>query len=149
MRRLVIALVVGGLVSMVGPARAQDWMPAATLELSQGSVAAGIGFSWGSGTLTYLGRQYPVKVRGLSLGEVGITWGNAKGIVFGLKKLQDFSGTYAAGGAGGAVFGGGESIIMKNGNGVVVELTNSTGGVNLKLAASGVWLSLGEAESSR
>jgi len=142
MRRLLIALVLGGLVSTIGSARAQDWMPAATLELSQGSVAAGIGFSWGSGTLTYMGRKYPVKVRGLSLGEVGITWGNAQGIVSSLKRLEDFSGTYAAGGAGVTVFGGGEAIIMKNGNGVVVELTNSTGGVNLKMAASGVWLSL-------
>ena len=142
MRRLVIALVLGGLVSTVGPARAQDWMPAATLELSQGSVAAGIGFSWGSGTLTYLGRKYPVKVLGLSIGEVGITWANAKGTVFGLKKLADFSGTYAAGGAGGTVGGGGEAVIMKNDNGVVVELTTSTGGVSLKLAASAIWLTL-------
>lgn len=142
MRRLVIALILGGLVSTAAPARAQDWMPAATLELSQGSIAAGIGFSWGSGTLTYLGRKYPVKVVGVSLGEVGFTWANAKGIVFGLRKLEDFSGTYAAGGAGGTVFGGGETAIMKNGNGVVVELTSSTGGVNLKFAASGIWLTL-------
>jgi hypothetical protein len=142
MRRLVIALVLGGLVSMVGPAGAQDWMPAATLELSQGSVAAGIGFSWGSGTLRYLGREYPVKVLGLSVGEAGFTWGTAKGIVFALKKLDDFSGTYVAGGAGVTVFGGGEAVTMKNQNGVVVELTTSNVGVNFKLAASGVWLKL-------
>ena len=142
MRRLVTALVLGGLVSVVGPAGAQNWMPAATLELSQGSVAAGIGFSWGSGTLTYLGRQYPVKVLGLSVGEAGFTWGTAKGIVFDLKKLDDFSGTYAAGGAGATVFGGGGAMIMKNQNGVVVELTTSNVGVNFKLAASGVRLTL-------
>jgi hypothetical protein len=144
MRQLVIALVLGGLVSMVGPARAQDWMPAATLELSQGSVAAGIGFSWGSGTLTYLGRKYPVRVLGLSVGEAGFTWGTAKGTVLALKKLEDFSGTYVAGGAGATVFGGGDAVIMKNGNGVVVELTTSNGGVNFKLAASGVWFTLEE-----
>ena len=142
MRRLAIALVAVSLVSMVELASAQEWRPVATLELSQGSVAAGIGFSWGSGTLTYLGRTYPVKVRGLSVGEVGITWASAKGTVFDLKKLEDFSGTYAAGGAGGTVGGGGEAVIMKNGNGVVVELTTSTVGVNLKVAASGVWLTL-------
>ena len=48
MRQLVIALVLGGLVLMVGPAEAQDWMPAATLELSRvpwrpGSDSAGAG----------------------------------------------------------------------------------------------------------
>jgi hypothetical protein len=142
MCRLVIALVVAGLVSMVGPAGAQDWRPVATLELSQGSVAAGIGFSWGSGTLTYLGRQYPVKVKGLSVGEAGFTLGTAKGTVSDLKKLEDFSGTYLAGGGGATVFGGGEAVIMKNQNGVVVELTTSNLGLSFKLAASGVWLTL-------
>jgi hypothetical protein len=142
MRQVMIALVVGGLVSMVGPAGAQDWRPVATLELSQGSVAAGIGFSWGSGTLTYLGRKYPVKVRGLSVGEAGFTLATAKGTVFDLKKLEDFSGTYVAGGGGATVFGGGEAAIMKNQNGVVVELTTSNLGVSFKLAASAVWLTL-------
>jgi hypothetical protein len=142
MRQLVIALVVGGLLSMAGPARAQDRGPVATLELSQGSVAAGIGFSWGSGTLTYLGRKYPVKVRALSVGEAGFTVATAKGTVFDLKKLEDFSGTYVAGGGGATVFGGGEAVIMKNQNGVVVELTTSNLGLSFKLAASGVWLTL-------
>jgi hypothetical protein len=142
MRRLLIALVLGGLLSIIGPAAAQDWMPAATLELSQGSVAAGIGFSWGSGTLTYLGRRYPVKIWGLSLGEAGFTWGTAKGTVVALKKLEDFSGTYIAGGAGWTVFGGGEAVVMKNQNGVVVEMTTSNGGVKFKLAASGIRLTL-------
>ena len=142
MRQLVIVLLLGGLVSMVGPAEAQDWMPAATLELSQGSVAAGIGFSWGSGTLTYVGRTYPVKILGLSVGEAGFTWGTAKGIVFALKTLEDFSGTYVAGGAGVTIFGGGEAVTMKNQNGVVVELTTSNLGINFKLAASGIRLKL-------
>ena len=47
--------------------------PDATLRLSGGSVAAGIGWSWGSGTLTYKGKDYPISVKGLSLGKVGIT----------------------------------------------------------------------------
>jgi hypothetical protein len=35
------------------------------------------------------------------------------------------------------VGGGGEAVIMKNQNGVVVELTSTTLGVSLKMAASG------------
>jgi len=142
MRRLLMALLAGGLASAVGLAGAQGWTPLPTLELSQGSVAAGIGFSWGSGTLSYQGRQYPVKVRGLSIGEVGITWATAKGIVFDLQKIEDFSGNYVAGGAGGTLGGGGEGIIMKNQNGVVIELTSTTVGASLKIAASGVRLTL-------
>src|SRR5262249_50030746 len=40
-------------------ARAQEDTPDGTVRLSAGSVAAGIGFSWGGGTLTYQGKEYP------------------------------------------------------------------------------------------
>ena len=92
--------------------------------------------------MTYQGRQYPVKVQGLSVGEVGITWATAKGIVFDLQKIDDFSGNYVAGGAGGTLGGGGEGIVMKNQNGVVVELTSTTVGASLKVAVSGIRLTL-------
>jgi len=39
----------------------------------EGSVAAGIGFSWGKGMLSYEGKMYPVRVQGLSVGELGVT----------------------------------------------------------------------------
>ena len=45
----------------------------ATLRLSFSSVAVGVGFSFGSGTLTYKGKTYPVKVKGMSVGKVGVT----------------------------------------------------------------------------
>jgi len=144
MRRRLMALAVGGLVSAAGLAGAQGSAPLGTLELSQGSVAAGIGFSWGSGTLIYQGRKYPVKVQGLSLGEVGITRATAKGIVFDLQKIDDFSGNYVAGGAGGTLGGGGEGIVMKNQNGVVVELTSTTVGASLKVAVSGIQFTLAQ-----
>src|SRR5262245_17844452 len=35
-------------------------------------------FSWGHGTLTYQGKQFRVKVEGLSVGEVGVTQASAK-----------------------------------------------------------------------
>ena len=73
MHRLMVALMVGSLVSLVGGfAGAQSKAPDATLELSEGSMAAGIGFTWGKGTLTYQGQKYPVKIEGRSVGEVGI-----------------------------------------------------------------------------
>ena len=89
MRRVLIALVaVTSLVAVVGGfAGAQSKTPDATVELSEGSVAAGIGFSWGKGTLTYKGQKYPVKVEGLSVGEVGINRATARGNVFDLKKV--------------------------------------------------------------
>src|SRR5215813_15078751 len=118
MRRAVIGLTaVGGLVSLlVGLAVAQT-APAkkadATLELSEGTVAVGIGFSWGKGTLTYQGKKYPVKVEGLSVGEVGVDRATALGKVRDLKKLDDFDGNYVAAGAGATVVRGTSVAALK------------------------------------
>ena len=144
MRRSVIAsMLVGSLIALfAGLAAAQAKKPDATLTLSEGSVAVGIGWTWGKGTLSYQGKTYALKVEGLSVGEVGITRATAAGNVFGLKKLADFNGTYAAGAAGGTVGGGAGISAMKNQNGVVIELKSTTQGANLKLAAEGVKLTL-------
>ncbi len=144
MRRLVMGLVaVGSLVSLLGGlALAQAKKPDATLTLSEGSVAVGIGFSWGKGTLTYQGKSYPVKVEGLSIGELGVQRATATGDVFNLKKLADFNGNFVAGAAGATVGGGAGIAAMKNQNGVVIELKSTTQGANLKLAAEGLKLSI-------
>jgi hypothetical protein len=144
MRRTLIMLVaVGSLVALVGGlAGAQSKQPDATLDISEGSVAVGIGFSWGKGTLTYKGKKYPVKVEGLSVGEVGVSRATAVGKVYDLKKIEDFSGNYAAGGAAATVGGGAGVSIMKNQNGVTIEVTSTTQGASLKLAASGLKLTL-------
>ena len=144
MRRAISRLVaVGGLLAILGGvAVAQDKKPDATLKLSEGSVAAGIGFSWGKGTLTYQGKTHSVKVQGLSVGEVGVTRAEATGEVFNLKKLEDFNGNYTAAGAGGTVGGGAGVTAMRNQNGVVIELKSTTQGANVKLAASGISLSV-------
>jgi hypothetical protein len=144
MRRALMALVaLGSLVAVIGGlAGAQGKTPDGTVELTEGSVAAGIGFSWGKGTLAYQGKTYPVKVEGLSIGEVGINRATARGSVHDLKKLSDFSGNYTAGGVGATVGGGGGATVMRNQNGVVIEMTSTTQGASLKLAASGLRLTL-------
>jgi hypothetical protein len=146
MRRTVFALLmVGSVVSLVtGLATAQGKKPDATLTLSEGSVGVGIGYSWGKGTLTYKGESYPFKVEGLSVGEVGVMRATARGDVFNLKRLEDFSGNYAAGGAAGTVGGGAGVTAMKNQNGVVIELKSTTQGASLKLAAEGIRLTLAQ-----
>ena len=144
MRRLMIGVVaVGGLFAMLaGLAGAQPKKPDATLTLSEGSVAAGIGYTWGKGQLSYKGKIYPIKVDGLSVGEVGITRATARGSVFNLRKLEDFSGTYVSGSAEATAGGGAGATVMKNQNGVVIELKSTTQGANLKLGPEGLRLSL-------
>ncbi len=109
MRRAVIGVVaVGSLVSLfLGLALAQAKKPDATLKLTEGTVAVGIGFSWGKGTLAYKGKNYPVKVEGLSVGEVGVNRATAVGNVRNLKQLADFDGNYVAAGAEATVGGRG------------------------------------------
>jgi hypothetical protein len=119
-------------------AQADDKTPDATLKLSAGSVAAGVGFSWGSGTLTYQGKDYPISVKGLSVGDVGMTKVEASGKIYGLKKLEDFDGNYTTAAAGATVAGGGSAIAMRNQNGVSVELLATTQGLKFALAVAGV-----------
>ena len=110
----------------------------ATIKLSGGSLAAGVGFSWGKGTLTYKGKQYPISVKGIDVGDVGITNITASGKVFNLEKLEDFDGNYTSAGAGITVAGGESDVVMENQNHVKVELTSTTSGVKLAVAVGGV-----------
>ena len=144
MRRVLTGVVaVGSLVSLLtGLALAQAKKPDATLSLTEGTVGVGIGFSWGKGKLSYKGKTYPVKVDGLSVGDVGIQQATAMGSVYNLKKLADFDGNYVAGGAGATAGGGMGITTMRNQNGVVIDLKSTTQGANLKLAAEGLKLAV-------
>ncbi|MCK9197592.1 MAG: hypothetical protein M0P16_11505 [Syntrophales bacterium] len=135
----VMVLVMCFLIS--GPAFSQD-KPDATVKLSQGQVAVGIGYSWGKGVLTFQGKDYPFKIQGLSVVDVGISRADAKGNVFKLKNLKDFNGTYTSVSAEATVAGGAGGITMKNQNGVVIKLVATTQGINFKLALEGVKFTL-------
>ena len=119
--------------------------PDATLRVSGGSFALGIGVSWGSGTLTYKGKNYPVKVKGLSVGKVGATSSSAYGEVFNMKHLQDFNGHYDVGAKGmrGVTAGGGRtSTTMTNQAGVIVALSSAQKGVDVTATGGGVDMQL-------
>ena len=134
MSAFVAVLVLGFTLSVV---RAAD-QPDGKIKLSGGSIAAGVGVSWGSGTLTYQGKDYPISVNGLSISDVGITKIEASGDVSNLKKLEDFDGNYTAVGAGVTVAGGASAVAMKNQNGVTVNLVATTQGVKFTLGGGGV-----------
>lgn len=118
--------------------------PDGVIELSGGAVAIGIGYSWGSGTLIFQGKRYPLRVRGLSVASVGITNYTAAGSVENLKRPQDIAGVFTAVTAGGTLGGGAGVSAMKNQNGVVIHLTSTTQGLSLTLAAEGMKISLAQ-----
>jgi hypothetical protein len=66
----------------------------------------------------------------------------AKGEVSHLAKLADFPGSYAAVGAAATAGGGARTTVMRNQNGVVIELQNTTQGASLRLGSEGVRLTL-------
>jgi hypothetical protein len=133
-KKIGLLFLVSGLLAGVAQAAAPV---DATIHLSGGAVAAGIGFSWGKGTLTYHGHDYPISVKGLSLGKVGITGVTASGEVYHLKKLQDFDGNYTGVGAGITLAGGRSAITIKNQNGVRVRLIATTRGADLTIGVGG------------
>jgi hypothetical protein len=138
-KKIGLLLVISGLLA--GFAQAAE-VADATIRLSGGSVAAGIGWSWGKGTLTYKEKDYPISVKGLSLGKVGITSATASGEVYHLKSLKDFDGNYTAAGAGITLAGGRSAITMKNQNGVRVRIISTNRGADITLGGAGVDLRL-------
>jgi hypothetical protein len=141
-RRLVVSITLVGIMLLAGTAAAKVKKPDATLKLSEGSAAVGVGWSWGKGELTFKGKTYHFKVDGLSVAEVGVTKAQATGKVYNLKKLEDFSGLYAAAGAEGTAGKGAGASSLRNDHGVVINLKSTTKGANLKLAAEGIKVTL-------
>jgi hypothetical protein len=137
---LVLALVFSG--AAFAAEKKTEKKPDATLTLTEGQVALGIGWSWGKGELTYKGKKYPFKVEGLSVGDIGITKAEATGNVNNMKKLEDFSGKYLSAAAEATVGLGAGAVAMQNDKGVVVYLYPKTKGINLKLAGEGVKFTL-------
>ena len=126
------------------PAIAEGAIPSAYVWLSGGSVAIGIGYTWGHGTLYYSKdqKQYKFKLSGVSVADVGGAGISAEGEVYNLANPADLSGSYSAYTAGITVGEGGSIAYLKNENGVVIALHSQTGGLRFNLAASGVKVTL-------
>jgi len=140
-KKIAILLLIVGVITGPTQAATHESKPDATLRFSGGSFALGIGFRWGSGTLTYQGKNYPVKVNGFSVGKVGMTGSSAYGEVFNLKHLQDFNGHYNVGAAGtrGVTLGGGKAgTLMSNQAGVIVRLAATQQGLDVNVTGGGV-----------
>ena len=113
-----------------------------TVRFTGKSAAAGVGWTWGDGTLTYKGKNYPVEVDGLTVGSVGAASIEATGQIYDLGKLSDFDGTYTAASAGATVGGGMGTLVMKNQHGVSIHMRATTEGIKLTAGVSGIKLHL-------
>jgi len=113
-----------------------------SVQLSGGTVAAGIGYTWGDGTLSFKSQKHNFSISGLSIVDVGASSYSASGNVYHLNKLSDFDGNYVALSAGATIAGGGNAVYLKNQNGVVIKIAATEIGLRFNLAGSGVNIAL-------
>jgi hypothetical protein len=114
-----------------------------TISLSAQGVAAGVGYTWGDGILTFHGKKYHFTVNGVSIADVGYSKVTGRGRVYKLRNLADFSGTYAA--STGQATAGSASIggqILENANGVQIRVDQVSRGARLQGSVDGIKLTL-------
>ncbi len=134
---LSLAMVVLLLVTVTPGNTQEPYYPVGSVSIDMTSVAAGVGFSSGSGVLRYNGQRYLFKIDGLSVGNVGIASISAVGNVYNLKNVSQFAGNYAAIGAGVALAGGAAGLKMQNQSGVIINLYAVQQGVQLNIGPQG------------
>jgi hypothetical protein len=123
---------------------AEAAIPSGYVWFSGGSVAIGIGYTWGHGTLynSKDQKQYKFKLSGVSIADVGGADITAEGEVYNLTKPSDLTGNYSAVTAGLTIGAGGSVAYLKNDNGVVIKLHSQTGGLRFNLSANGMHITL-------
>lgn len=136
------ALFSGATLADNPPSSSTADMPSATIELSGGAVAAGIGFQWGHGDVVFQGQKHRFSVSGLSIVDVGASSYTASGLVYNLHDINDLNGNFVQASAGMTIAGGGSADYLRNEKGVVIKLLESQKGLRFNLSASGMKVQL-------
>ena len=102
-----------------------------------------IGGSGGTGVLNFRGRAYPLSIGGMSY---GLTFGASQteltGRVTNIRRPSDVAGVYGAAGAGLAVGGGAQAIVLRNEKGAVLTLAGRQVGLIASADLSGLAIAL-------
>ena len=101
-----------------------------------------VGVGGGSGTLTFRGKNYRLRLSGVSAGTIGASGMDLVGTASNLRTAADIAGTYSAASAGLAVAGGAKAVTLQNAKGVVLTLQGRQVGFQANLSVSGVTISL-------
>jgi hypothetical protein len=116
--------------------------PSGKVSITSTSIAAGIGVSWGDGTLNFNGKDHKFSIQGLTLVDFGISKADAVGDVYNLTDVSKFEGNYVAGEAGFALAGGMGGMSLRNQNGVIMHLRSVSQGAKLQLGPAGMNIKL-------
>ena len=101
-----------------------------------------VGVGGGSGVLNFKGKQYRLRIGGVSAGTIGAAGADLAGTASNLRTAADIAGTYSAASAGIAVAGGAKVVTLQNSNGVVLQLRGRQVGFEASLSLSGLTISL-------
>ena len=113
-----------------------------TVRFRVGSAGFIVGVGGGSGTLTFHGKSYPLRIGGVSVGMIGVSSADLVGRATNLRRPSDIAGNYTAVGAGLAVAGGAATARLQNANGVVLEVKGTKVGFSASIDLSGLQISM-------
>jgi len=124
------------------PAAAEDKLvKSATLTMTSWKVAFIGSVGQSKGELTFQGKKRNFEMTGLGFGGIGISTSTATGVVYNMKSMDDFLGSYVSARSGITV--GDDEFIkdkmmwLKNDKGVSIQLTTDKEGVELNLGVDG------------
>lgn len=133
-RKMTGHILLAAMLLMGGLVLAAEKQPVGQVSIEAEQFGLLLGGSSGSGTLTFHGKEYPFKLKGLSAGlNVGVSKMAASGEVYDLKEVSKFPGTYTKLEASVALGGGVGGMRLKNENGVIMTLHSRTKGLDLNL----------------
>jgi hypothetical protein len=142
MRRLIqaSAVVAVAAVAFSALAVAED-VKSATLTLKGWKVAFIGSLGQSKGELTYQGKTRKFTMTGLGIGGIGISTSEATGVVYNMRSMDDFIGSYTSARSG-VTLGDDEFIKdrmlwLKNEKGVKIKLTTKKEGMELNLGVDG------------
>ena len=137
--RVAVALI--ALAALFAPATSRAEDGTIYIEIVSGGFI--IGAAGGSGTLTYMGKKYPLRIGGLSIGAtIGASKTRLVGQVYNLRKASDIEGTYGAAEMGYSAIRGRSAARLKNSRGVILNVRGRQVGLELSVDLSGmqIWL---------
>jgi hypothetical protein len=136
------AALVASFMALAGfstPSRAETGQVAVVF--TKGGFIVGVG--GGEGVLLLHGKKYPFTVSGMSVGfTIGASTTKFVGRALNLRGPASIEGSYAAGGAGGAVAAGAGAVQLQNSNGVILQLSGPKVGAEVSAAVGGVTIRL-------
>lgn len=140
------AALVGGGFATAPHASAADALgtPVGHVTLTAQSADVGVGYTWGSGTLTYGHHTYHFKVSGANIAAVGYSSIKAEGTVYNLKRLHDFDGAYGAFSGEATLDRGLGGAVLSNSNAVRIKIDSTTQGARLAAGAQGLTFTLSQ-----